>query len=202
MDIFILSMVLAFAGYSLKSRSERRRIALLGGHLAGHQIEKLMQTLTEGYARALGESDAARRESIWQLLSGTEDKLCAQARQLAEGFAKVDTDPARVNRLPWPLSEAASMIPGSGFDLREALNIHAAGLARAAHADASVSPKARAFTLSAEMLLLQHTCHWFCKSRAVASARMMVRHQTSYALLLQSVSPETRSAYDALSGAA
>jgi hypothetical protein len=202
MDIFIFSMVLAFAGYSLKSRSERRRIALLGGHLAGYQIEKLMQTLTEGYARALGESDAARRESIWQLLSGTEDKLCAQARQLAEGFAKVDADPARVNRLPWPLSEAASLVPGIGFDLREALKIHAAGLARAAHADASFSPKARAFTLSAEMLLLQHSCHWFCKSRAVASARMMVRHQTSYALLLQSVSPETRSAYDALTGAA
>ena len=202
MDIFIFSMVLAFAGYSLKSRSERRRIALLGGHLADYQIEKLMQTLTEGYARALGETDAARRESIWQLLSGTEDKLCAQARQLAEGFAKVDADPARVNRLPWPLSEAASLIPGSGFDLREALNIHAAGLARAAHADASVSPRARAFALSAEMLLLQHTCHWFCKSRAVASARMMVRHQTSYALLLQSVSPETRRDFGALSGAA
>jgi hypothetical protein len=201
MDIFIFSMVLAFAGYSLKSRSERRRIALLGGHLADYQIEKLMQTLTEGYARALGETDAARRESIWQLLSGTEDKLCAQARQLAEGFAKVDANPARVNRLPWPLSEAASLIPGSGFDLREALNIHAAGLARAAHADASVSPRARAFALSAEMLLLQHTCHWFCKSRAVASARMMVRHQTSYALLLQSVSPETRRTYGALSGA-
>jgi hypothetical protein len=202
MDIFILSMVLAFAGYSLKSRSERRRIALLGGHLADYQIEKLMQTLTEGYARALGETDAARRESIWQLLSGTEDKLCAQARQLAEGFAKVDANPARVNRLPWPLSEAAAMFPRSGFDLREALRIHAAGLARAAHADASVSPKARAFMLSAEMLLLQHTCHWFCKSRAVASARMMVRHQTSYALLLQSVSPETRRDFGALSGAA
>ena len=201
MDIFILSMVLAFAGYNLKSRSERRRIALLGGHLADYQIEKLMQTLTEGYARALGETDAARRESIWQLLSGTEDKLCAQARQLAEGFAKVDADPARVNRLPWPLSEAAAMIPGSSFDLREALKIHAAGLARAAHADASLSPKARAFTLSAEMLLLQHTCHWFCKSRAVASARMMVRHQTSYTLLLQSVSSETRRTYGALSGA-
>jgi len=202
MDIFIFSMVLAFAGYTLKLRSERSRIALLGGHLADYQIEKLMQTLTEGYARALGESDAARRASIWQLLGGTEDKLCAQTRQLAEGFARVEAGTARVNRLPWPLSEAAALIPGSSFDLRQALSIHAAGLARAAQADASFNPKARAFTLSAEMLLLQHTCHWFCKSRAVASARMMVRHQTAYALLLQSVSPETRSAYGALTGAA
>lgn len=202
MDIFIVSMVLAFAGYYLKSRSERRRIALLSQHLADYQIEKLMQTLTEGYARALGEADAARRESIWQLLTGTEDKLCAQTRQLASSFAKVDADAARVSRLPWPLSEAASLIPGSSFDLREALRIHAAGLARAAQADASLSPKVRAFTLSAEMLLLQHSCHWFCKSKAVASARMMLRHQTSYTLLLQSVSPETRSAYSALTGAA
>lgn len=202
MEIFILSMLLAFAAYQLKSRSERRRIRLLGEHLADHQIEKLMQTLTEGYARALGEADATRRESIWQLLTGTEDKLCAQSRQLAEGFAKVDADAARVNRLPWPLSEVANLIPGSSFDLREALKIHAAGLARAAQADAGVSPKVRAFALSAEMLLLQHSCHWFCKSKAVASARMMLRHQTSYALLLQSVSPETRSAYSALTGAA
>lgn len=201
MEIFILSMLLAFAAYQLKSRSERRRIRLLGEHLADHQIEKLMQTLTEGYARALGEADTARRESIWQLLSGTEDKLCAQTRQLAEGFANVNEAQARVNRLPWPLSEAASLISGSSFDLRAALKIHAAGLTRAAHADAFLSPKARAFTLSAEMLLLQHSCHWFCKSKAVASARVLVRHQTPYAQVLASVSPETRRAYlDLLGG--
>ena len=62
METFIASLLLAFAAYHLKSRSERRRIRLLGQHLADHQIEKLMQTLTEGYARALGEADAARRE--------------------------------------------------------------------------------------------------------------------------------------------
>ena len=48
MEIFILSLLLAFTGYHLKSRSERRRIRLLGEHVADHQIEKLMQTLTEG----------------------------------------------------------------------------------------------------------------------------------------------------------
>ena len=207
METFLASLLLAFAAYQLKSRSERRRIRLLGEHLADHQIEKLMQTLTEGYARALGEADAARRESIWQLLGGTEDKLCAQTRQLAEGFAKVNEEQARVNlapversvlRLPWPLSEAASMISGSSFDLRAALKIHAAGLTRAAHpapAEEDGHRKARAFTLSAEMLLLQHSCHWFCKSKSVASARVLVRHQTPYAQVLASVSPETRRAY-------
>jgi hypothetical protein len=204
METLLASLLLAFAAYHLKSRSERRRIRLLGEHLADHQIEKLMQTLTEGYARALGETDAARRESIWQLLGGTEYKLCAQARQLAEGFAKVNEAQARMNRLPWPLSEAASLISGSSFDLRAALKIHAAGLARAAQpapAEEDGLRKARAFTLSAEMLLLQHSCHWFCKSKSVASARVLVRHQTPYAQVLASVSPETRRAYlDLLGG--
>jgi hypothetical protein len=123
---------------------------------------------------------------------------------LAEGFAKVNEVQARMNRLPWPLSEAASMISGSSFDLRAALKIHAAGLARAAQpapAEEDGLRKARAFTLSAEMLLLQHSCHWFCKSQSVASARVLVRHQTPYAQVLASVSPETRRAYlDLLGG--
>ncbi|MDB5878990.1 MAG: hypothetical protein JWQ41_2404, partial [Variovorax sp.] len=51
-----------------------------------------------------------------------------------------------------------------------------------------------------ELFLMQHTCHWFCRSKTVASARMMARHQTSYALLLDSVSPTTRAAYQTLVG--
>ena len=42
------------------------------------------------------------------------------------------------------------------------------------------APKDRAFAILAEMLLMQHTCHWYCRSKAVASARMLARHQTSY----------------------
>ena len=33
--------------------------------------------------------------------------------------------------------------------------------------------------MSAELFLMQHTCHWYCRSRAVASARMLARHKTS-----------------------
>ena len=54
--------------------------------------------------------------------------------------------------------------------------------------------------MSAERFLMQHTCHWYCKSKTVASARMLARHQTSYEQLLDAVSPETRSAYAALTG--
>ena len=56
----------------------------------------------------------------------------------------------------------------------------------------------RAFTLSAELFLMQHSCHWFCRSRTIASARLLARHQTPHAQVLASVSPETRNAYAAL----
>lgn len=198
MEIFVLSMMFAFVGFTLKSRAEGRRIALLGLHLGNYQIEKLMETLTEGYARALGENDAARRGSIWQLMNGTEDKLATQFKQLADSMAKVDEAETGVNLWPWPLSEAAQWVPNARFDLRKALQIHADGLARAAHQDDAISAPSRAFKFSAELFLMQHTCHWFCKSKTIASARMLVRHKTPYEMVLQSVSPETRRAYNAL----
>ena len=200
MEIFVLSLMFAFVGYTLKSRAEGRRIALLGLHLGNYQIEKLMETLTEGYARALGESDAARRDSIWRLMNGTEDKLAAQFKQLADSMAKVEAAETGVNLWPWPLSEAATWAPNARFDLRKALQIHAEGLARAASHREAISPQSRAFTFSAELFLMQHTCHWFCKSKTIASARMLVRHKTPYEMVLKSVSPETRRAYSALVG--
>ena len=63
-----------------------------------------------------------------------------------------------------------------------------------------LGPKAQAYMMSAELLLMQHTCHWFCRSKAVASARLLARHQTSYAQVLDAVSPATRSDYLALVG--
>ena len=49
---------------------------------------------------------------------------------------------------------------------------------------------------------MQHSCHWFCKSRGVASARLLVRHKTPYMKVLDSVTPATRRAYTALVGEA
>lgn len=66
--------------------------------------------------------------------------------------------------------------------------------------DAGLSPRDKAFTMTAELLLMQHTCHWFCKSKTVASARTLARHQTPHAQLVAAVSPETRAAYLALTG--
>ncbi len=84
--------------------------------------------------------------------------------------------------------------------MRKALAIHAQGILQAAENSAQRTPKDKAFTMSAELFLMQHSCHWFCKSKAVASARMLVRHKTSHEQLVASVSPETRAAYLALTG--
>jgi hypothetical protein len=200
MDTFMLAMLVALGAFMLKSKYQRKRIALLGSHLGKYQIEKLMESLTEGYMRALGESDPARREQIWNLLASTEDSLCDQLNRLAADFAKVDEADARVSTLPLAIPYADKLFPAATFDLRKALAIHAQGVNQAVKNGAGRSPKAKAFTVSAELFLLQHSCHWFCKSRTVASARMLARQKTSYEQLVASVEPDTRKAYCSLTG--
>lgn len=200
MEFLTLAMLIAVGAFTLKSRDERRRIALLGSHLGKYQIEKLMENLTEGYMRALGEKDPERREQVWRQMSSSETKLCDQFNRFVADFSKVEEADARVSTLAFPLPYAARLLPASTFDLRKVLLVHAQGVTNAATNSLNRSAKNKAYTMSAELLLMQHSCHWFCKSRAVASARMMVRHKTSYEQLLASVAPETRKAYAALTG--
>ncbi|APW38861.1 hypothetical protein RD110_17960 [Rhodoferax koreense] len=200
MEIFILVALIAFGVYLLKSREQRQRIALLGSHLSRFQIEKLMETLTQGYLRALGENDAERREQIWRLLRSNEVQLSEQFNRFAAEFAQVPAEEARVSRLPVAVPYANVLLPHATFDLRKAFAIHAQGIAAAADETAGRSNRDKAFTMSAELFLMQHTCHWFCKSKAVASARMLARHQTAYGQLVASVAPATRRAYTALVG--
>lgn len=203
MDLLLLSTLIAVGVYVLKSKDQRRRIALLGSHLGQYQVEKLMESLTQGYLRCLGENDAQRREQIWALLATTEQSLSDQFNRFAAAFARVDETQTRVSTLPFfaqAIPMADKLFAGATFDVRKAFEIHARGIASLTANRLQQTPKARAFTMSAELFLMQHTCHWFCRSRAVASARMMARHKTSYALLLDSVSPDTRKAYRALTG--
>ena len=200
MEILTLVALIAIGAYILKSRDQRQRITLLGTHLGKYQIENLMETLTQGYLRCLGEDDAARRQQIWSLLDSTEEKLSAQFDSFAADFARVDAAAARVSKLPLALPYAHRLFPAATFDLRQALAIHARGIAEVMRNESGRTPKAKAFTMSAELFLMQHTCHWFCKSKTVASARMLARHQTSYEQLLEAVSPQTRRAYGALTG--
>ena len=193
MDLLLtLALVLAVF-WMAKARLQQQRIALLARFLSGRSIEKDIESLSEGYLRALGEPDAARREQVWSVLRSTEEALCRQMRQLASDFAAADPAATRVSKLPiWlPLSSAFA----GSFDMREALRVHARGICRAVDEPAAESAKDRAFAISAEMLLMQHTCHWFCRSKSVASARMLARHRTSYEQLVGAVLPRTRSDY-------
>lgn len=200
MDIFLMALLVAGGVHFLKVRYQAGRIALLGSYLAPFQLEKLMENLTQGYLRALGEPDTERRTQIWGLLADTEDTLAGQVQRLAGSLAKADPELLRVSTLPLALPFADRLLPRATFDLRAAMQVHAQGIATVARNDAGLGPRDKAFMLSAELLLLQHTCHWFCKSRTVASARLLARQKTSYEQVLGAVSPATRRACQKLVG--
>ncbi|NIC43029.1 hypothetical protein [Aquabacterium sp. A08] len=190
MDTFFWLFVLGLGAWFVKSRDERRRIALLGGQLRQYQIEKLMEQLTEGYLRALAEDDPQRRDQVWQVLTGAERQLGEQFGRFAADMAALPAEDTRVCR--WPLADR--WWPRATLDLRAALQLHAQGLQAAANAEGR-SAKAKARGLLAEMMLMQHTCHWFCKSKTVASARLLARHRSTLEQVLEAVSPETRRRY-------
>jgi len=155
----------------------------------------LMEDLTQGYLRALGEADPQRQAAIWHILAGVEADLVEQFNAFALEFSNVTEPQARISRLPVALPYAVVWLSGYSFDMRKALAIHAHAIARAAHRQPGQLPRDKAFTLMAELFLMQHTCHWFCRSKMVAAARLLARHQTPYAQVLASVAAPTRQAY-------
>ena len=195
-EILSLLMLLAAALHWGNTQSRRQRTALLAEHLQPFQIEKRMQELTEAYMRALGETDLQRQSQIWQIQEPVEQQLSEEFKALAQSFAQVPAPQARTLKLALPGID--KLLPQSTFDTRRALQIHADGIERAVRNQAGLAPRDKAFTLMAEMFLMQHSCHWFCRSKTIASARMLAQHQTHYAQALDGVSPETRQAYLAL----
>jgi hypothetical protein len=194
---------LALIALSVVTRREQaRRIALLGAVLGPYRIEPLMENLTEGYLRWLGEPDAGRRAQIWGNLQSAEQALAEQFGRFAADFARqVPAPQAQVSKLPIALPWAQPLLPGSRlFDARRLFELHARGIAAAAQNAQQQADKARAFMMTAELYLMQHSCHWFCRSRAVAGARLLARHRTHHQQVLAAVSPQTRRDYLALVG--
>lgn len=198
MELVLLMVVAGFVARGLQARDERRRMAVLGVPLANYQVEQLMETLINGYMRALGETDPERQAQIWSMLGSAEQSLSEQFTRFVADFARTDAQDTRVNRLPLSIFYTAWLLPGNTFDLRKALAVHAHGINQAVANAEQRAPMEKAFTLMAELFLMQHTCHWYCKSKGVASARLVLRHQTPYAKVLDSVAPATREAYCAL----
>ncbi|MBX9960558.1 MAG: hypothetical protein K2Y15_10530 [Burkholderiaceae bacterium] len=201
MDILVFLPLALVVGFQvLKAQDQRRRIYLLGGYLSQYQIEKLMENVTDGYLRALDESDEERRSQIWSLLATAEQELASQFRRFSEDFSKVWNGQTQVSTLGFALPYGDKIFPRQAFDMRHLVAIHAEGIAALAENRQQLSQRDKAYTMTAELLLMQHSCHWFCRSRAVASARMLARHQTTHQQLIDSVSPETRQAYRRLTG--
>ena len=200
MDLLTWIVIVSIAVYVLQTTEHRRRVRLLGAHLAPTQVEKLMGGLIDGYMRALDEAEDARRQQVWAILGNSEKTLADQLQRLADTFSQENAADTRVSTLPLALPYFDRLIPSHTFDMREALKMHAQAVrAACAPDDVDLSTrKAMAFTMTAELLLLQHTCHWFCKSRTVASMRLLARQKTSYEQVLQSVSKNTRQAYERL----
>lgn len=104
MDMLLVALTVAVVLWHLKRQDQRQRMALLGSHLSRFQIEKHMETLHQGYMRALGEEDAGRREQIWQLMQSTEQALAQQFIRFAADFSLVNEAQTRVSRLPFYLN--------------------------------------------------------------------------------------------------
>ncbi|QIL81395.1 hypothetical protein G7047_16865 [Diaphorobacter sp. HDW4A] len=198
MDPILLVLLAATASYFINAKQQRQRIAVLAEHLQPFQIEKHIEALSQGYLRAMGEREDERRLQVLALLSDNEQSLVSQFSRFAASFQKVSEPMARVSKLPVSLPFATQFMPGSTFDMRSVVQIHAQGFERVVRNDAGRTPRDRAFMMTAEILLMQHSCHWYCKSKSVASARMLARNKTPHEQLLQSVSPETRAAYQTL----
>jgi len=201
MEYLVALALIAVGAVTLSTRAQHRRIALLGSYLGKYQIENLMASLTEGYLRALGEDDPQRRAQVWSVLATAEAVLSEQFKRFVLDFAKVGEADARVSKLPLALPYASVLFPRATFDLRKALSLHAHAIGSAVDNRLNQSQKDQAYTLCAELFLMQHTCHWFCRSKTVASARLLARHKTSYAQVLAAVAPPTREAYTRLIGA-
>jgi hypothetical protein len=200
MDTYLILMALGVGAYVMKNVEQRQRIGLLSSYLHKYQLEKLMEQLTEGYLRALGESDPQRSEPIWRMLVSTEQSVSDQLGRLAADMARMGDEQARVLRWPLAVPLASRWLPAITFDLRQLMAIHAQGFASAVQNTAGLGRKEQAFRLSAELYLFQHSCHWYCRSKTVASARLLARHKTAYAQVLAAVSSQTRAAYAALVG--
>lgn len=198
MDFFFPLIFFAFGAFVFKNAEQRQRIGWLGAILGPIRLEKSMETLASGYQRAIAETDAERSGPIWRMLESTEVQLVQQFERLAKDIRALSSAQARISRWPMALPLVTRLLPNACFDLREAIQMHAKGVADCVANSAGLARKAQARQLLAEMFLFQHTCHWYCRSQSVASARLLLRHQTTYEQTLALVSPTTRRVYSAL----
>lgn len=195
METALTLLMVVAAWQVLRVRYQRTHIALLGRHLANLQLERHMETLTQGYTRAIHEKDEARQLQVLETYAQAERTVATQLNALAVAMQKESSQATSMGALSFCVPYVERFFPGVTRDFRKLLHIHAAGLRHVVDNEDRWDPKKRAYHLSAELYLFQHSCHWFCKSRGVADARLLMRHQVKHLKALESVSEGTRSAY-------
>lgn len=195
MDIALLLLMVLATWAVLRLRYQRVHIAFLGRHLATMQLERHMETLTQGYTRAIHEEAETRQIQVLETYAQTERAVATQVQSLADAIQKESEQATSMGVLPFCVPYAERFLPALTRDFRKLLHIHATGLRHVVDNEDQWDAKSRAYHLSAELYLLQHSCHWFCKSRTVADARLLLRHQVNHQQVLDSVSAVTRSAY-------
>lgn len=195
MDLVLILLATVAGWQFLRLRYQRAHISLLGKHLAPLQLERHMETLTEGYTRAIHEDSQIRQLQVLESFAATEEAVAAQVRTLADGMQTEPKEAVSMGAISICLPYIERFFPAMTRDFRRLLQIHAAGLRYVVDNPENLDAKSRAFHLCAELFLFQHSCHWFCKSRTVADARLMLRHQVEHRKVLDSVSEPTRSAY-------
>lgn len=195
MDIVLSLLMLAVTWKMLCLRYQRDRIVFLRERLARFELERHMETLTQGYLRAIHEQDATRQRQVLDSFAPTEDAVARQAQTLADTMRTESAEATAMGRFAFCVPWVERVFPALTRDFRQLLQIHADGLRRVVDDREGRDAKERAFHLSAELYLFQHSCHWFCKSRTVADARLVARHQVTHQKVLESVSEATRAAY-------
>lgn len=195
MDSVLVVLLALVVWRVLCHKYQRGHIALLASHLSGMQLERHMETLTQGYARAIREETEPRQNHVLETFNQTERAAASQMQRLADAVHKESAQMTGMAAVPFCVPFVERFFPSLTRDFRDLLRIHAAGIRHVVDNPDQLAPKDRAFHLSAELYLFQHSCHWFCKSRGVADARLMMRHKVNHQKVLESVSERTRSAY-------
>ena len=193
MDLWPLLLLALIGLHLLNRKDQRRRTARLAAQLQPWQIERLMQRLVQGYQTALSQPGPEAQAEAFRALELTEQQLAQEFSQVAASMGRMPVQDART--LKWALPGLEKFIPQISFDTRRVMQVHAEGIARVVANAQGLSAKDKAYRLLAEILLMQHSCHWYCRSRTIASARLLAQHQTRYEQALDGVSPETRQAY-------
>ena len=177
MDLLLLAALLSAGAYALKSRDQ---VAASHCWAAPRAIpDREAHGEPDARLPALpGRRRSERREQIWQLLDSSEQS----ARRRSSG-ASPPASPRSTHRGRGSASCPSHCRLRQRFPPRPSTapvpSDPCARHRRRRGQRPAQSPRRKAFTMSAELFLMQHTCHWFCRSKTVASARMMARHKTS-----------------------